>query len=51
MSKNSTIEKAMNDLYYELDAILNGRQTVNKEYTIDLIHRTINALDQCKDKG
>lgn len=50
MSKDSTIDRAMNDLYYELDGVLNGRQTADKDYAIDLIHRMIDILEKCKDK-
>lgn len=50
MSKNSVIDQAMNDLYYELDGVLTERQKVDKDYAVKLIHRMIDILEKCKDK-
>ena len=51
MSKNSLLTDAQNQLYSELDERLIDEHPVSQEYVIDLIHRVIDVLEQCKDKG
>lgn len=50
MSRNSLLTDAQNQLYSELDEWLIDKHPVSQEYVIDLIHRVINVLEQCKDK-
>ena len=51
MSRNSLLTDAQNQLYSELDEWLIDKYPVSQEYVIDLIHRVIDVLEQCKDKG
>lgn len=51
MSKNNILTDAQNQLYDELDEWLIDEHPVSREYVIDLLHRVIGVLEQCKDKG